>query len=133
MTRPSGWKLGRLGAECSIEIGGTPSRDVPEYWDGSKETSNLWVSIRDLNVDEDGIASLVALTQELYSEIERELRLTGFWESIPARNKLKADIQKTLLQPEFSKLPGVIKNRAQIISRVMEIAEKNSDIILYAP
>jgi type I restriction enzyme R subunit len=61
------------------------------------------------------------------------LRLTGFWESIPARNKLKADIQKTLLQPEFLKLPGVIKNRAQIISRIMEIAEKNSDIILYAP
>jgi type I restriction enzyme R subunit len=87
----------------------------------------------DADVDEDGIASLVALTQELYNEIERELRLTGFWESIPARNKLKADIQKTLLQPEFSKLPGVIKNRAEIISRVMEIAEKNSDIILYAP
>jgi type I restriction enzyme R subunit len=87
----------------------------------------------DADIDEDGIASLVALTQELYNEIERELRLTGFWESIPARNKLKADIQKTLLQPEFSKLPGVIKNRAQIISRVMEIAEKNSDIILYAP
>ena len=61
------------------------------------------------------------------------MRLTGFWESIPARNKLKADIQKTLLQPEFLKLPGVIKNRAQIISRIMEIAEKNSDIILYAP
>jgi type I restriction enzyme R subunit len=87
----------------------------------------------DVDVGEDGIASLVALTQELYNEIERELRLTGFWESIPARNKLKADIQKILLQPGFSKLPGVIKNRAQIISRVMEIAEKNSDIILYAP
>jgi type I restriction enzyme, R subunit len=87
----------------------------------------------DADIDEDGFASLVALTQELYSEIERELRLTGFWESIPARNKLKADIQKALLQPGFSKLPGVIKNRAQIISRVMEIAEKNSDIILYAP
>jgi rare lipoprotein A len=29
-------------------------------------------------------------------EIERELRLTGFWESIPARNKLKADAHRTL-------------------------------------
>jgi type I restriction enzyme R subunit len=29
-------------------------------------------------------------------------------------------------------LPNVVKNRAQIISRVMEIAEKNNDRILYA-
>ena len=64
--------------------------------------------------------------------VERELKLTGFWESIPARNKLKADIQKTLLQPEFAKLPGIVQNRAHIISRVMEIAEKNNDTILYA-
>ena len=66
------------------------------------------------------------------TQVERELKLTGFWESIPARNKLKADIQKTLLQPEFSKLPGLVKNRAHIISRIMEIAEKNNDTILYA-
>lgn len=44
-----GWKKGILGEECSIEIGGTPSRNVPEYWDDSKITANLWVSIRDLN------------------------------------------------------------------------------------
>jgi type I restriction enzyme, R subunit len=86
----------------------------------------------DATVDDDGISSLVALTQHLFADIERELKLTGFWESIPARNKLKADVQKTLLQPEFSKLPGLVKNRAQIISRLMEIAEKNNDTILYA-
>jgi type I restriction enzyme R subunit len=79
-----------------------------------------------------GRYSLVALTQHLFADIERELKLTGFWESIPARNKLKADVQKTLLQPEFSKLPGLVKNRARIISRAMEIAEKNNDTILYA-
>jgi type I restriction enzyme, R subunit len=87
----------------------------------------------DTEVDEDAISSLVSLTQQLFGEVERELKLTGFWESIPARNKLKADIQKTLLQPEFSKLPGLVKNRKRIISRVMEIAEKNNDTILYAP
>jgi type I restriction enzyme R subunit len=86
----------------------------------------------DTDVDEDAISSLVSLTQQLFNEVERELKLTGFWESIPARNKLKADIQKTLLQAEFSKLPGLVKNRAHIISRVMEIAEKNNDTILYA-
>jgi type I restriction enzyme, R subunit len=86
----------------------------------------------DAALDDDRISSLVALTQQVFADVERELKLTGFWESIPARNKLKADIQKTLLQPDFSKLPGVVKNRAAIISRVMEIAEKNNDIILYA-
>jgi type I restriction enzyme R subunit len=87
----------------------------------------------DAELDEDAISSLVSLTQQLFNEVERELKLAGFWESIPARNKLKADIQKTLLQPEFSKLPGLVQNRARIISRVMEIAEKNHDTILYAP
>jgi type I restriction enzyme R subunit len=86
----------------------------------------------DTKLDEDGISSLVSLTQQVFGEVERELKLAGFWESIPARNKLKADIQKTLLQPEFSKLPGLVKNRAHIISRLMEIAEKNHDTILYA-
>ena len=44
-----GWERGRLGELCSIEIGGTPSRNVPDYWDKSKESGNLWVSIKDLN------------------------------------------------------------------------------------
>jgi len=86
----------------------------------------------DAELDDDAISSLVSLTQNLFNEVERELKLTGFWESIPARNKLKADIQKVLLQAEFAKLPRLVKNRAHIISRLMEIAEKNNDTILYA-
>ncbi len=82
--------------------------------------------------EEERISKLVALTQHLYEEIERELKLVGFWESIPARNKLVADLQKTILQPEFAKLPGLINNRKHIISRLIEIAEKNHDTILYA-
>jgi type I restriction enzyme R subunit len=82
--------------------------------------------------EEGKISQLVALTQDLYGEIERELKLTGFWESIPARNKLIADLQKTLLQPDYAQLPGLVKNRKHIISRLMEIAEKNHDTILYA-
>jgi len=86
----------------------------------------------DAGLDDEAIAMLVTLTQHLFGELERELKLTGFWQSIPARNKLKADLQKTLLQPEFAKLPGIIQNRQKIISRLMEIAEKNNDTILYA-
>lgn len=86
----------------------------------------------DADLDEDGVSALVSLTQQVFGEVERELKLAGFWESIPARNKLREDIQKTLLQSEFSKLPGLVTNRAQVISRIMEIAEKNHDTILYA-
>ena len=82
--------------------------------------------------EDDRVSSLVDLTQKTFLAVERELKLTGFWESIPARNKLRADLQGILLAPEFSKIPGLVKNRTQIISRIMEIAEKNNDAILYA-
>ena len=82
--------------------------------------------------EEDRISHLVDLTQKIFLVVERELKLIGFWESIPARKKLRAEIQKILLGPEFAKLPKLIKNRAYIISRIMEIAEKNNDTILYA-
>jgi type I restriction enzyme S subunit len=49
MTQLSGWRRGRLGEECSIEIGGTPSRNIPAYWDDTKDMTNLWVAIKDLN------------------------------------------------------------------------------------
>jgi type I restriction enzyme S subunit len=49
VTLPAGWKCARLGEECSIEIGGTPSRNTPAYWDETRETTNLWVSIRDMS------------------------------------------------------------------------------------
>lgn len=86
----------------------------------------------DTELTEDTIAQNVALTQQIFIVIERELQLIGFWESIPARNKLKSEIQKILLSSEFVKLPNVLKNRDRIISRVMELAEKNNDHILYA-
>ena len=48
MTLLDGWKQGRLGELCSIEIGGTPSRGVEAYWDSAHDSSNVWVSIRDM-------------------------------------------------------------------------------------
>lgn len=86
----------------------------------------------DVELNEDQISMLVSLTQQLFGEVERELKLTGFWESIPAKNKLKADIQRILVQSEFATLPGLVKDRQKIISRVMELADKNNDTIVYA-
>lgn len=46
---PAGWKVKALAEICDILIGGTPSRNKPEYWDKSKEDKNVWISIRDLS------------------------------------------------------------------------------------
>ena len=84
-------------------------------------------------LDDDTIAQMVYLTQQVFIVVERELQLTGFWESIPARKKLEAEIQNGIfLSPAFIKIPHLVKNREQIISRVMELAKKNNDQILYA-
>ncbi|HAR94478.1 MAG TPA: restriction endonuclease subunit R [Deltaproteobacteria bacterium] len=82
--------------------------------------------------DDNRISRLVDLTQKVFLAVERELKLVGFWDSVPARNKLKADLQQVILGPEFAKLPGLIKNRARIVSRIMEISYRKNDIILYA-
>ena len=83
-------------------------------------------------LNEEQIAQMVDLTQQIFLVVERELKLTGFWESVPAKNKLKAEIQKVILQSDFLKIPNLTKNREQIITRVMELAYKNNDRILYA-
>ena len=31
---PDGWRMVRLGDVARVDTGGTPSRDIPEYWDG---------------------------------------------------------------------------------------------------
>jgi type I restriction enzyme R subunit len=97
------------------------------------ELSELWEQQSGYNgKPDDRIALLVNLTQQIYLVVERELKLTSFWESVPARNRLKAEIQQILISEAFHTLPNVIARRNQIISRVMEIAEKNHDRILYA-
>ena len=67
----------------------------------------------------------VNLTQHIFNLVSTELKLTGFWDSIPAQQKLKAELQKMLLSPDFNKLPNVLIKRNELISRIMELAETN--------
>ena len=78
------------------------------------------------------ISFMVDLTQKVFLAIERELRLTGFWQSIPAQNRLRAEIQRTLLAPDFVSVRFITENRRHLTSRAMEIAKKNNDVILFA-
>lgn len=109
------------------EIFGEPKEKMEsEYPHAAEEPAAFGMS------KEDRISFLVDITQKTFLAVERELRLTGFWECVAARNKLKADLQSILVGPEFASVPGVVNGRARIISRIMEIAEKNHDTILYA-
>lgn len=83
---------------------------------------------------EEQISFLVNMTQHLTVLIENELKLAGFWEHhrLAAQNRLKAEIQKLLLSPENSALPGMVKKIASLVSRIMELAKSNNDIILYS-
>ncbi|MEN4759322.1 HsdR family type I site-specific deoxyribonuclease [Chryseobacterium sp. C39-AII1] len=78
---------------------------------------------RDLSEDE--IARNVNLTQHIFNLVTTEIKLTGFWDSTPAQLKLKAELQKMLLSPEFKDLPNIITKRNEIISRIMELAKTN--------
>lgn len=80
-------------------------------------------SNRDLTEDE--ISQNVNLTQHVFNLVATELRMTGFWDSIPAQNRLKAELQKLFLSPDFSSLPNAVKKRKAITSRVMEVAKSN--------
>ena len=82
-------------------------------------------------LDENQISILIDLTKEVSGLLETELRLTGFWENIPARKKLWASLQEIILSSAFVTLPDVVKKRGQIIARVMETAEKNHESIVF--
>lgn len=78
-----------------------------------------------LDLTEDEIARNVNLTQHIFNLVATEIKLTGFWDSTPAQLKLKAELQKMLLSPEFKDLPNIIIKRNEIISRIMELAKTN--------
>lgn len=78
---------------------------------------------RDLSEDE--VARNVNLTQHIFNLVVTEIKLTGFWDSTPAQLKLKAELLKMLLSPEFKDLPNIITKRNEIISRIMELAKTN--------
>jgi len=76
-------------------------------------------------LSDDEIAQIVNLTQHIFNLVSTEIKLTGFWDSVPAQQRLKAELQKMLLSPEFNKLPNIIIKRNELISRIMELAKTN--------
>jgi type I restriction enzyme, R subunit len=83
---------------------------------------------RDLNEDE--IAQNVDLTQNIFDVIQREVRSAGFWQSIPAQNRLKAELQQLLLSERFVIYPNILAKWQPLISRLMEWARENHATIV---
>jgi type I restriction enzyme S subunit len=46
-----------LGDLCDIALGATPPRGSPRYWDVSKTTENVWLSIADMPLTNSAVVS----------------------------------------------------------------------------
>jgi type I restriction enzyme R subunit len=74
---------------------------------------------------EDEIAQNVNLTQHVFHQVATEIKLTGFWDSAPAQAKLRGELQKLLLSPEFIKTSNITLKYKELVSRIMELAKTN--------
>lgn len=59
------WPTVPLGELCTIELGATPPRAQPRFWDKERATGNVWLSIADLPI---GIRPIVSNSKEHLSD-----------------------------------------------------------------
>lgn len=86
----------------------------------------------DAKLTDEQKAVLVDLTQDVSEILERELRLRGFWDRIPAQNKVKANLTELVLSPEYkNKLPDAFNKRQSFVSETLAIAKLKNETILY--
>jgi len=81
-------------------------------------------------LNEEQISKNVELTIHVVEYLQTELRLLGFWSSIPAQNHLRGELQKILLSSEFCTMPNMMAKYSEIISRIMEVARVNHSKIV---
>ena len=86
----------------------------------------------DRELTEDEIAQSVNLTQHVFNLVVREIQTAGFWNSIPAQNRLKAELQQLLLSEEFSGYPKMKGKWRELVSRLIEWARENHGMIVGA-
>lgn len=83
-------------------------------------------------LSEEQINILVGLTMTIYDILETELKMIGFWDSPPARTRLKSEIQRILLNKDYwNKLPNLQQNYNATISKILEWAEANNETIIH--
>jgi type I restriction enzyme R subunit len=86
-------------------------------------SKNIYNKLEDLNEEEQEV--IITLTKNIVEIIERETSMQDFWESRPAQNRLKKELQEVLLSKEFFYKGKIKDNYKTIIRELMEITEAN--------
>ena len=83
-------------------------------------------------LSDDEIAQVVDLTQNLSNLIDVEIVSAGFWSSMPAQSRLKAELQQVMLSEQYSKYPNMFQKWRPLIARLMEWARENHGVLTRA-
>ena len=84
----------------------------------------------DAAVSEDQIAKLVNLTQLVFQSVQTEARQAGFWDAVAKQARLKGELQKILVGPDYVDFGPMWEKKATIISRIMEWSRRNHKIVI---
>lgn len=84
----------------------------------------------DTAVSGDQIAKLVNLTQLIFHSVQTEARQAGFWDAVAKQARLKGELQKILVGPDYVDFGPMWDKKATIISRIMEWSRRNHKIVI---
>jgi type I restriction enzyme, R subunit len=81
-------------------------------------------------LDEDQIAKLVNVTQLVFQEVQTESRQAGFWEAPLKQARLRGELQRVLLGPDYVGFGPMWEKQAAIVSRIMEWSRLNQKLVI---
>ena len=84
----------------------------------------------DAVLDEEQLPRMVNLTQLVFQCIQTEVRQAGFWDAPSKQARLKGEMQKILIGPDYVSFGSMWDKKAAIISRLVEWARRNHKIII---
>lgn len=70
------------------------------------------------------------LTQLVLQEVQTEARQVGFWDAPAKQARLKGELQRILLGPDYEALGPMWEKKAKIISRIMEWSRRNHKLVI---
>jgi type I restriction enzyme R subunit len=80
--------------------------------------------------NEDQTAKLVNLTQLVFQEVQTESRQAGFWDAPAKQARLRGELQRVLLGPDYVNFGPMWEKKATIISRIMEWSRLNHKLVI---
>ena len=84
----------------------------------------------DATISEEQIAKLVNLTQLVFQSVQTEARQAGFWDAVAKQARLKGELQKILVGPDYVDFGPMWDKKATIISRIMEWSRRNHKFVI---